>query len=216
MSTVPCTWLQWVCVGARWEAREDAKAAQSSSWLHGIPSPLELQRDDRGKLVALFSQMLTAEQHVHSLLQLWVLFAKSCLYTQDYEPGQGKWETWQAAESWGGLLYPPPTAPGQAVSRPQPSILLFSTSPVCRVANSSVSCIAGLALVPKKLCAHYAWDTAVLLQAWPTVDPQFLQKPDVVQMAVLVSVSQPAADPTRHRAQGFLPLLVPLVFYVTT
>lgn len=46
---------------------------------------------------------------------------------------------------------------------------------------------AGLALVPKKLCAHYAWDTAVLLQAWPTVDPQFLQKPDVVQMAVLIN-----------------------------
>ncbi|KAM5188159.1 leucine--tRNA ligase, mitochondrial isoform 1-T2 [Callospermophilus lateralis] len=46
---------------------------------------------------------------------------------------------------------------------------------------------AGLALVPNKLCAHYAWDTAVLLQAWPTVDPQFHQKPDVVQMAVLIN-----------------------------
>ncbi|XP_059966187.1 leucine--tRNA ligase, mitochondrial isoform X2 [Mesoplodon densirostris] len=46
---------------------------------------------------------------------------------------------------------------------------------------------AGLALVPRKLCTHYAWDTSVLLQAWPAVDPQFLQPPDVVQMAVLIN-----------------------------
>nr|XP_058933864.1 leucine--tRNA ligase, mitochondrial isoform X2 [Kogia breviceps] len=46
---------------------------------------------------------------------------------------------------------------------------------------------AGLALVPRKLCTHYAWDTSVLLQAWPAVDPQFLQQPDVVQMAVLIN-----------------------------
>ena len=64
--------------------------------------------------------------------------------------------------------------------------------------------IAGLQQVPGKLCAHYAWDTGVLLQAWPTVDPQFLQQPDVVEMAVLVSLSRsprvwespgPARDP---------------------
>ncbi|XP_031201619.1 probable leucine--tRNA ligase, mitochondrial isoform X2 [Mastomys coucha] len=46
---------------------------------------------------------------------------------------------------------------------------------------------AGLALVPSKLCDHYAWDAAVMLQAWPTVDSQFLQKPDMVQMAVLIN-----------------------------
>ncbi|XP_002713327.2 leucine--tRNA ligase, mitochondrial isoform X2 [Oryctolagus cuniculus] len=46
---------------------------------------------------------------------------------------------------------------------------------------------AGLALVPTKLCAHYAWDTDVLLQAWPAMDPQFLQQPDVVQMVVLIN-----------------------------
>ncbi|XP_005696106.2 PREDICTED: probable leucine--tRNA ligase, mitochondrial isoform X1 [Capra hircus] len=46
---------------------------------------------------------------------------------------------------------------------------------------------AGLALVPQKLCAHYAWDASVLLQAWPTVDLQFLQQPEVVQMAVLIN-----------------------------
>uniref|UniRef100_A0A9L0RIK9 leucine--tRNA ligase n=1 Tax=Equus caballus TaxID=9796 RepID=A0A9L0RIK9_HORSE len=46
---------------------------------------------------------------------------------------------------------------------------------------------AGLALVPRKLCAHYAWDAGVLLQAWPAVDPHFLQPPDVVQMAVLIN-----------------------------
>ncbi|XP_005632695.1 probable leucine--tRNA ligase, mitochondrial isoform X1 [Canis lupus familiaris] len=46
---------------------------------------------------------------------------------------------------------------------------------------------AGLAQVPRKLCAHYAWDAGVLLQAWPTVDPKFLQQPDVVEMAVLIN-----------------------------
>ncbi|XP_044240731.2 leucine--tRNA ligase, mitochondrial isoform X2 [Ursus arctos] len=46
---------------------------------------------------------------------------------------------------------------------------------------------AGLAQVPGKLCAHYAWDASVLLQPWPAVDPQFLQQPDVVQMAVLIN-----------------------------
>ncbi|XP_058534555.1 leucine--tRNA ligase, mitochondrial [Ochotona princeps] len=46
---------------------------------------------------------------------------------------------------------------------------------------------AGLALVPTKLCAHYAWDKGVLLQAWPAVDPQFLQQPDVVEMVVLIN-----------------------------
>lgn len=46
---------------------------------------------------------------------------------------------------------------------------------------------AGLALVPSKLCDHYAWDTGVMLQAWPTVDSQFLQPPDMVQMAILIN-----------------------------
>uniref|UniRef100_A0A8C9KET5 leucine--tRNA ligase n=1 Tax=Panthera tigris altaica TaxID=74533 RepID=A0A8C9KET5_PANTA len=46
---------------------------------------------------------------------------------------------------------------------------------------------AGLQQVPGKLCAHYAWDAGVLLQAWPAVDPQFLQQPDVVEMAVLIN-----------------------------
>ncbi|XP_021112895.1 probable leucine--tRNA ligase, mitochondrial isoform X2 [Heterocephalus glaber] len=46
---------------------------------------------------------------------------------------------------------------------------------------------AGLALVPRKLCAHYAWDAGVLLQAWPAVDPQFLRQPEVVQVAVLIN-----------------------------
>ena len=55
--------------------------------------------------------------------------------------------------------------------------------------------VTGLALVPQKLCAHYAWDASVLLQAWPTVDPQFLQQPEVVQMAVLVSASRGPSHP---------------------
>lgn len=50
-------------------------------------------------------------------------------------------------------------------------------------------CVVGLALVPSKLCDHYAWDTGVMLQAWPTVDSQFLQPPDMVQMAILVSAT---------------------------
>lgn len=45
--------------------------------------------------------------------------------------------------------------------------------------------------MPRKLCVHCAWDAGVLLQPWPAVDPQFLQQPDVVQMAVLVSDPAP-------------------------
>lgn len=63
---------------------------------------------------------------------------------------------------------------------------------------------AGLALVPRKLCAHYAWDAGVLLQAWPAVDPHFLQPPDVVQMAVLVSVPA-AAEPGQTCGAGHCP-----------
>lgn len=58
--------------------------------------------------------------------------------------------------------------------------------------------------MPRKLCAHYAWDAGVLLQPWPAVDPEFLQPPDVVQMAVLVSGS---CSPQRRRACGAGPVL---------
>ncbi|XP_058144797.1 leucine--tRNA ligase, mitochondrial isoform X2 [Dasypus novemcinctus] len=46
---------------------------------------------------------------------------------------------------------------------------------------------AGLAQVPRKLCTHYAWGTSVLLQAWPVVEPQPLEQPDVVDVAVLIN-----------------------------
>lgn len=74
-------------------------------------------------------------------------------------------------------------------SKPRAALHLFM-SPLCvqsGLTSVSVPCVAGLALVPNKLCDHYAWDTGVMLQAWPTVDSQFLQQPDMVQMAVLVS-----------------------------
>lgn len=54
--------------------------------------------------------------------------------------------------------------------------------------------------MPRKLCTHYAWDAGVLLQPWPAVDPQFLQQPDVVQMAVLVS--DPGPRPGRSCGPG--------------
>ena len=71
---------------------------------------------------------------------------------------------------------------GTGAVQPAPVSLCVLTDPPCLH-------VAGLALVPQKLCAHYTWDASVLLQAWPTVDPQFLQQPEVVQMAVLVSAS---------------------------
>lgn len=61
--------------------------------------------------------------------------------------------------------------------------------------------VVGLALVPSKLCDHYAWDAGVMLQAWPTVDSEFLQQPDVVQMAILVS----ATHSTRLPASPYYP-----------
>ncbi|KAM5234159.1 leucine--tRNA ligase, mitochondrial isoform 2-T5 [Hipposideros larvatus] len=63
--------------------------------------------------------------------------------------------------------------------------LLVMTAPMAPHITSELW--AGLALVPKKLCAHYAWDAGVLLQPWPAVDPQFLQQPDVVEMLVLIN-----------------------------
>lgn len=74
-----------------------------------------------------------------------------------------------------------------------------AVSPTCAQRPSGLD-IAGLALVPQKLCTHYPWDTGVLLQPWPAVDPQFLHQPDVVQMAVLVSdphIPQSHGEPAR-------------------
>ncbi|XP_032153930.1 probable leucine--tRNA ligase, mitochondrial isoform X2 [Sapajus apella] len=58
---------------------------------------------------------------------------------------------------------------------------------------------AGLALVPRKLCAHYTWDTSVLCQVWPAVDPEFLQQPEVVQMAVLINNKACGKIPVPHQ-----------------
>ena len=77
---------------------------------------------------------------------------------------------------------------GTGAVQPAPVSLCVLTDPPCLH-------VAGLALVPQKLCAHYTWDASVLLQAWPTVDPQFLQQPEVVQMAVLVSASRGPLHP---------------------
>ncbi|XP_023556474.1 probable leucine--tRNA ligase, mitochondrial isoform X2 [Octodon degus] len=63
--------------------------------------------------------------------------------------------------------------------------LLVMTAPLAPHLASELW--AGLALVPHKHCAHYTWDADVLLQAWPTVDPQYLQQPAVVQVAVLIN-----------------------------
>ena len=103
---------------------------------------------------------------------------------------------------WCGLLGPQ-MAPSQAVS----GQTLYYVLPRASYVLSDSLClgVAGLALVPRKLCTHYAWDTSVLLQAWPAVDPQFLQQPDVVQMAVLVSVSrspQGQGEPATHTWMG--------------
>jgi hypothetical protein len=71
--------------------------------------------------------------------------------------------------------------------------------------------------VPKKLCDHYAWDTGVLLQAWPTVDTQFLQQPDVVQVTVLVSASSERTHTHTHtHTHTGLSFICPQLLSVTT
>ncbi|KAM9386486.1 leucine--tRNA ligase, mitochondrial [Phaethornis superciliosus] len=45
----------------------------------------------------------------------------------------------------------------------------------------------GLAHVQNKLCSHHHWDADVLHQAWPKVDPEYLQPSDVVEMSVLIN-----------------------------
>ncbi|CAH2283186.1 probable leucine--tRNA ligase, mitochondrial [Pelobates cultripes] len=45
----------------------------------------------------------------------------------------------------------------------------------------------GMAHVQHKLCTQYNWDADVLLQPWPTVDPEYLRVPDTVAVSVLVN-----------------------------
>lgn len=86
-----------------------------------------------------------------------------------------------------------PSPPQKALSQGQTLAPCSHAAPVCSEWPDLLCLgVAGLALVPSKLCDRYAWDTGVMLQAWPTVDSQFLQKPDMVQMAVLVSATHKA------------------------
>uniref|UniRef100_A0A2D4F1E6 leucine--tRNA ligase n=6 Tax=Micrurus TaxID=8634 RepID=A0A2D4F1E6_MICCO len=45
----------------------------------------------------------------------------------------------------------------------------------------------GLSHVPDKLCTHHHWDMDVLQQPWPTVDPEYFQLPDIVEVSVLIN-----------------------------
>lgn len=105
---------------------------------------------------------------------------------------EGSGGPWWAVESCGG-------APGASASTRAGRVGTGAVQPApvspCVLTDPPCLHVAGLALVPQKLCAHYAWNTSVLLQAWPTVDPQFLQQPEVVQMAVLVSASRGPLHP---------------------
>ncbi|XP_042330781.1 probable leucine--tRNA ligase, mitochondrial [Sceloporus undulatus] len=45
----------------------------------------------------------------------------------------------------------------------------------------------GLSHVQNKLCSHHRWDMEVLQQSWPTVDPEYIQQPDIVEVSVLIN-----------------------------
>ncbi|XP_048367189.1 leucine--tRNA ligase, mitochondrial isoform X2 [Sphaerodactylus townsendi] len=45
----------------------------------------------------------------------------------------------------------------------------------------------GLSQIQNKLCTHHHWDKDVLQQPWPTVDPEYVQQPDVVEVLVLIN-----------------------------
>ncbi|XP_053322981.1 leucine--tRNA ligase, mitochondrial [Spea bombifrons] len=45
----------------------------------------------------------------------------------------------------------------------------------------------GIAHVQHKLCTQYNWDADVLLQKWPSVDPEYFRQPDTVEVSVLVN-----------------------------
>ncbi|XP_048378512.1 probable leucine--tRNA ligase, mitochondrial isoform X2 [Stegostoma tigrinum] len=45
----------------------------------------------------------------------------------------------------------------------------------------------GLSSVQNKLTVQYQWDTDVLFQQWPKVDPAYLQQPDTVTMVVRIN-----------------------------
>ncbi|XP_053118196.1 leucine--tRNA ligase, mitochondrial isoform X3 [Hemicordylus capensis] len=45
----------------------------------------------------------------------------------------------------------------------------------------------GLSHIQNKLCTHHHWDMDVLQQPWPTVDPEYIQQPDIVEVSVLIN-----------------------------
>lgn len=100
---------------------------------------------------------------------------------------EGTGGPWWAVGSHGGA---PGASAGSRAGHVGTDAVQPSLVSPCVLSDPPCLPVAGLALVPQKLCAHYAWDASVLLQAWPTVDLQFLQQPEVVQMAVLVSASR--------------------------
>ncbi|KAM4706105.1 leucine--tRNA ligase, mitochondrial [Rhinophrynus dorsalis] len=45
----------------------------------------------------------------------------------------------------------------------------------------------GMAHIQHKLCTQYNWNEDVLLQDWPTVDPEYLRQPDIVEVSVMIN-----------------------------
>ncbi|XP_069586258.1 leucine--tRNA ligase, mitochondrial [Ranitomeya imitator] len=45
----------------------------------------------------------------------------------------------------------------------------------------------GMGHVAHKLCPQYSWSKDVLLQTWPTVDPEYLSQPDTVEVSILIN-----------------------------
>ncbi|MGH0160002.1 UNVERIFIED_CONTAM: hypothetical protein FKN15_072851 [Acipenser sinensis] len=45
----------------------------------------------------------------------------------------------------------------------------------------------GLSQVQNKLASRWQWDCDVLLQPWPSVDPEYLQQPDTVEVTVRIN-----------------------------
>ncbi|KAG8442814.1 hypothetical protein GDO86_011576 [Hymenochirus boettgeri] len=45
----------------------------------------------------------------------------------------------------------------------------------------------GIANIQQKLCTNYNWNEDVLLQPWPSVDPEYLKQPDIVEVLVMIN-----------------------------
>ncbi|KAM4688401.1 leucine--tRNA ligase, mitochondrial [Discoglossus pictus] len=84
------------------------------------------------------------------------------------------------------------------LSQTSPRVILHSSeyedalATLCIMAAPMIPHLAselwkGISCVQHRLCTQYNWNEDVLLQTWPTVDPEYLREPETVEVSVLIN-----------------------------